>query len=312
MFHLFQKSFLHAPMEGLTTALYRSFLQKNYPQWSILFTDFLRSPAQGDYPTKHIEQFIGMDTLISNHWRNRTAVQILTPAHGRNSALISSLLSLGVTWIDLNLGCPSNTVLKHGGGSHWLGKPQELMTLLKQLREIIPVTFTVKMRLGLEHDEDFLELIQNIATTGVDAVTVHARTKTQLYKDKANWKKIKEASEILTIPIIGNGDVTSKAVALEYTKDHCHSVMIGRGAMSRPWLLEEDAEKNEDLKAVNFLEAIYECMRLSGVREVSAVKKMKELSKYILDHQPNALVKAEIMHAQCWEDQKRAIRKILS
>src|SRR3990167_1179794 len=152
-------------------------------------------------------------------------------------------------YIDLNFGCPSKKIVNCGYGSALLKEKEYVGELLEYLSSNMKRPLTIKMRSGFKRNES-LELVK-IMEKYVNAIAIHARTREQGYAGKADWNVIKEIKENVSIPIIGNGDITSpeKAVEmLEYTK--CDYVMIGRAALGNPFIFEQcnDYHKNEKYK----------------------------------------------------------------
>jgi len=144
----------------------------------------------------------------------------------------------GADLVDINAGCPVKKVVKQGAGASLLKEPEQLALIVESVRKAVDIPVTVKLRLGWnERCINILEVAQKLACAGVDAVSVHARTAAQLYSGTADWSWIKMAKAALTIPVIGNGDVSSPLRALEMVREtNCDAVMIGRAAMGNPWL----------------------------------------------------------------------------
>src|SRR5690606_35962472 len=196
---------IFAPMEGITCDTYRGVIEDLYPEWDILSSDFLRVPSAGRYPQKHLLKHFGHQTYNS-HLKQKTIFQILASPTSYITEITEDLEKLDIPWLDLNLGCPSKTVVKNQGGSFLLSKPKELRKIIRTIRKSFKKTFTVKIRVGFTDDHFFEDNLKLFEEEGVEAITIHGRTREQLYKGKANWGYLKKAVETVSIPIIGNGD----------------------------------------------------------------------------------------------------------
>ncbi len=144
---------------------------------------------------------------------------------------------LGSHGVDLNFGCPAKTVNKNRGGAVLLKDPETLYQIGKAVREAVPSNqpVTAKMRLGYEDDALSLENAQALESAGVNAIAIHARTKTQGYKPPAYWKKIQVIKSQVATPIIANGEIWTPEQAQQCQMESgCDDIMLGRGALARP------------------------------------------------------------------------------
>ena len=144
--------------------------------------------------------------------------------------------------IDINMGCPVPKVAVHSqAGSALLKNPDLIYDIVSGVVKAVPVPVTVKIRSGWDSNSiNAVEVAKIVELAGASAITVHPRTRSQLYSGKADLNIIKEVKENITIPVIGNGDITdieSAKYMLEYTK--CDAIMIGRGVLGNPWLIKE-------------------------------------------------------------------------
>lgn len=141
--------------------------------------------------------------------------------------------------IDINMGCPVPKVTKCDAGAKWLLDPNKIEEMVSAVVEVVDKPVTVKMRIGWDDEHVYaVRNAQAVERAGGRAVSIHGRTREQMYTGKANWDIIKEAKQSVGIPVIGNGDVFTPEDAkrmLEHTG--CDGVMIGRGALGNPWML---------------------------------------------------------------------------
>ena len=143
--------------------------------------------------------------------------------------------------IDINMGCPVRKVVGTGAGSALLKEPLKVAGIIRSVRAATRLPFTVKIRTGwVCGDESFLEIGRIAQEEGCDAVTLHPRSRAQMFDGKADWSRIAQLKAALDIPVIGSGDLfTAADVALMLEQTGCDAVMIARGAMGNPWIFRE-------------------------------------------------------------------------
>lgn len=143
--------------------------------------------------------------------------------------------------IDINMGCPAPKIAGNGGGASLMKNPQLAEDIVSGVVKASPVPVTVKIRMGWDFDSiNAVELAKRAENAGAAAITVHGRTKSQMYAPPVNREIIAEVKRAVSIPVIGNGDITdgfSAAKMLEET--NCDLVMVGRGALGRPWVFSQ-------------------------------------------------------------------------
>ena len=144
--------------------------------------------------------------------------------------------------IDINMGCPVPKIaLRSQAGSALLKNPEKIGEIVKLVVDAVSVPVTIKIRSGWdENNINCVEIAKIAETAGASAITLHARTRSQGYSGKADWKLIKKVKESVSIPVIGNGDVTSPELAKKMLDETgCDAVMIGRGVLGNPWLIKD-------------------------------------------------------------------------
>ncbi|HZP38927.1 MAG TPA: tRNA dihydrouridine synthase DusB [Methylomirabilota bacterium] len=151
---------------------------------------------------------------------------------------------LGADIVDLNMGCPMPKITGKGKGAALMRDVAATALILRALRKAVSVPLTVKIRGGWDDEHlNAVEVAQMAEAEGVDAITVHPRTQSQRFTGRAPWAIIRDVVEAVSIPVTGNGDVRSMAEARRMAEETgCASVMIGRGALGRPWIFDEAFE----------------------------------------------------------------------
>jgi len=150
----------------------------------------------------------------------------------------------GADIIDLNMGCPVQKITKTGRGSAMMKDVDKTAKILEAMRNVLTIPFTIKIRSGWDEMHlNAVEVAKMAEDVGVDAITVHPRTRSQQFTGLSKWDMISQVVDAVNIPVTGNGDVKSMSDARRMAaQTGVESVMIGRGAMGKPWVFDESFE----------------------------------------------------------------------
>ncbi len=151
------------------------------------------------------------------------------------------VLEFSPQFIDINMGCPAPKVASSGGGALLMKNPRLAADIVEAVAKVSTVPVTVKMRSGWDDNNIVaVELAKMCEQAGASAITVHGRTKVQMYAPPVNTDIIKEVKAAVSIPVIGNGDIVDGVTAAKMMEETgCDMVMVGRGSLGRPWVFEQ-------------------------------------------------------------------------
>lgn len=149
--------------------------------------------------------------------------------------------SFGPDFLDLNMGCPAPKVVSSGGGAVLMKDLAKAGAVIRAVTDAVKLPVTVKMRVGWDENSlNCVELAKIAEQNGAAAVTVHGRTRRQMYAPGIHYSEIAAVKQAVSIPVIGNGDIYTAADAVKmYERTGCDLVMVGRGAMGSPWLFQQ-------------------------------------------------------------------------
>ena len=155
---------------------------------------------------------------------------------------VKTVLGVHPQFVDINMGCPAPKIAGNGGGASLMRNPElaeQIVAAVKKACGEIPVT--VKIRAGWDFDKiNAVEMAKRAENAGAAAVTVHGRTRQQMYAPPVNHEIIAEVKKAVSIPVVGNGDITDGITAAKMLEDtNCDFLMVGRGALGRPWVFQQ-------------------------------------------------------------------------
>ncbi len=153
----------------------------------------------------------------------------------------------GADFVDINLGCPIDDAVRRGFGAALLRRATRVAVLVEAMKRAVSIPVTIKLRTGWSSQKPtFLNVARAACEAGVDAIALHARSRNQRYRRAADWGAIAELVDAVDVPVIGNGDVFSwRDARARMEQTGCAAVMIGRWALSKPWIFREFAQARD-------------------------------------------------------------------
>jgi len=230
-----EKPLLLAPMEDVTDASFRC-ICKDYGA-DMVYTEFVPSDGLIRDARKALSKLVIYD------YERPIGIQIYghIPESMVEAAKMAEEAKPEV--IDLNFGCPVNKIAKRGAGSGMMREPDKLVEITRRVVEAVKLPVTVNTRLGWDEESKIIvDLAERLQDVGIAALTIHGRTRSQLYKGEADWTLIGEVKRNprMRIPIIGNGDITTPEDAAQaFDRYGVDAIMIGRATFGRPWIFKE-------------------------------------------------------------------------
>ena len=224
-----------APMEDVTDASFR-YICKKFGA-SMVYTEFVSSDALVRDVPKSIAKFTIYD------YERPIGIQI----YGHlPDAMVDSAVKVEIARpdvIDINFGCPVKKIAGRGAGSGMMREPDKMVEITRRVVEAVHTPVTVKTRLGWdENSKIIVELAERLQDAGIAALTIHGRTRSQMYKGEADWSLIGEVKNNprMHIPIIGNGDIkTPQDAKNAFDRYGVDAIMVGRASFGHPWIFRE-------------------------------------------------------------------------
>lgn len=270
-----------APMEGITGYIYRNSYNKYFNNIDKFFTPFITPNTSKSFKTKELR-----DLLPENNEGLNIVPQILTNDSEGFISTSKKLKEFGYNEINLNLGCPSGTVVSKYRGSGFLAKREELDKFLDEIFKIDDMKISIKTRIGKDNPEEFYELIEIYNKYPLEELIIHPRTREDFYGNKPNLEVFKDALSLSKSPVCYNGDIFTVTDYNNFIDcfPNVERIMIGRGILANPGLLDEIKESifldKEKLK--EFHNEIFMNYRKVFNEDKNAIYRMKELWGYMI------------------------------
>jgi tRNA-dihydrouridine synthase B len=223
-----------APVAGHTDSVFRRAI-KDLGGCGLVVSELVSTEGMTRHNARmsHLTHFVESERPIS--------IQIFGSDSRRMAESAAMVEEMGADIVDINAGCPVKKVVKQGGGSNLLRDLPLLENIIKEVRKAIRVPLTIKIRSGWDRNSiNAVEVMKLAEDCGVEGLTIHGRTRSDLFGGQADWSIIRKVKQQAGIPIIGNGDVFSPADSERmFEETGVDGVMIGRGVLSNPWLIRQ-------------------------------------------------------------------------
>ena len=224
---------LQSPLSGVTDLVFRRLVRRYAPK-SMMYTEMVSAKE-----IHHLREMPRVMEIAPNE--EPISIQLFDCRPDFMAEAAQKAVAQGANTIDINMGCPVNKITKKGGGSSLLRQPEVAQAIVKTVTEAVDVPVTVKTRIGWNDDEiNILDFARRMEDSGAQMLTLHARTRAQGYNGSAKWEWIAKVKEILSIPVIANGDIFSVEAAIKCLElTGADGVMCSRGTLGYPFLVGE-------------------------------------------------------------------------
>lgn len=224
---------LQSPLSGVTDLVFRRLVRRYAPD-SMMYTEMVN--ATGLHHVKTLPKLMEVDPD-----EKPISIQLFDCRPDFLAEAAQMAVDEGADTVDINMGCPVNKITKNGGGSSLLREPETAEAIVRAVVRAIKVPVTVKTRIGWTDQEiNILEFARRMEDAGAQMITVHGRTRAQGYNGSARWEWIGRVKEVLSIPVIANGDIFSVEAAVKCLEQTgADGVMCSRGTLGYPFLVGE-------------------------------------------------------------------------
>jgi tRNA-dihydrouridine synthase B len=249
---------LQSPLSGVTDMVFRRLVRRYAPE-SMMYTEMVN--ATGLHYVKQLPKIMEVDPN-----ERPISIQLFDCRPDFLAEAAVKAVEEGADTVDINMGCPVNKITKNGGGSSLLRQPEVAEAIVREVVKAVDVPVTVKTRIGWNDKEIIiLDFAKRMEDAGAKMITVHGRTRAQGYNGNARWEWIAKVKEVLSIPVIGNGDIFSVEAAVKCLEQTgADGVMCSRGTLGYPFLV---GEVDHFLKTGELLPPPTPIQRLQCARE---------------------------------------------
>jgi len=224
---------LQSPLSGVTDLVFRRLVRRYAPE-SMMYTEMVH--AAGLHHVKGLSKIMDVDPN-----EKPISIQLFDCRPDFLGEAAQKAVAEGADTVDINMGCPVNKITKKGGGSSLLREPETAVAIVRAVAQAVSIPVTVKTRIGWSDDQiNILDFAKRMEDAGAQMLTLHARTRAQGYKGEAQWEWIGKVKQILSIPVIANGDIFSVESAVKCLEQTgADGVMCSRGTLGYPFLVGE-------------------------------------------------------------------------
>jgi tRNA-dihydrouridine synthase B len=268
-----------SPMSGVTTRPFRRLIKELNPgAVGLVVSEFVsvEGMTRGSQRTLEMMKFSEMERPY--------CVQIFGYDVDRMRDAALMVQDIGADVVDINCGCPAPKVVKRGGGCELMRQPEHLQKIIAEVKRAISIPLTLKIRAGWdEGSRNALDIARMAQGEGIEALAIHGRTRSQLYRGEADWDLVQEVAEELAIPVLGSGDVVCRKTAEARLRGKVAGLFIGRASMMNPLVFSEIVDdKPSRLKGNHdlMLEILFRYIELlrDDFQESSCGGKFKQLA----------------------------------
>ena len=222
-----------APMAGVADRAFRELCVGYGAAYVVSEMISSKGVSMGDRKSK--------DLMFLSDAERPAAVQIFGSDPEIMAKSVETVMQVNPQIIDINMGCPAPKIAGNGGGASLSKNPQLAEKIVKAVVEASPVPVTVKIRAGWDENTiNAVEMAKRAENAGASAITVHGRTRKQMYAPPVDRNIIAEVKKSVSVPVIGNGDIVDGFSAAEMLEEtNCDLIMVGRGALGRPWVFSQ-------------------------------------------------------------------------
>ncbi|AFY81647.1 tRNA dihydrouridine synthase DusB [Oscillatoria acuminata] len=278
--HLAVKSrVLQSPLSGVTDLVFRRLVRRYAPD-SMMYTEMVQASS-----LRYLREVPKIMEVDPNERPISIQLFDCRPDFLAEAALMA--VAEGADTIDINMGCPVNKITKNGGGSSLLRDPKTAEAIVRAVVKAVAVPVTVKTRIGWSDQEiNILDFAKGMEDAGAAMITIHGRTRDQGYHGSAKWDWIRRVKEVLSIPVIGNGDIFSVEMAVRCLEETgADGVMCSRGTLGYPFLVGEIdhfLKTGEELSAPTPIQRL-ECAKehLRGLWEYKGDRGVQQARKHL-------------------------------